>query len=147
MFAIAPSTVLASSPSCDTESFDNWVDQHKAVAESASERKDHRLAVREYTLIAQNLDRCAAFVIAKRTQAGIHAGNTDPAALLQTHVNSNYRSVATYYSFAVEDSRALHDHNLTCRLILNEARALRHTDTALQEWADNFPSEVNTCGK
>ena len=144
--ASASGTAIAS-PNCDSETFDNFVDRHKEIAQNAHDRGDHRVALREYKLIAENFSRCAESDISKRTQAGIQAGNTDPAALHQTHENTSYGEVATYYSFAVDDARALHDRSLTCSFILHEASALQHTETRLEGWSKNFPSEVKACRK
>ena len=144
IFATAPSRILAS-PACDSEAFDNFVDQHKAIAENAHDRGDHRIALREYRLIAENFSRCAESDIAKRTQAGIQAGNTDHALLHQTHENESYGQVAAYYSFAADDARALHNRSVTCTLVLNELSALKHTDTHLDSWYNGFQSEVKAC--
>ena len=146
IFASAPGTAKAS-PSCDSETFYTFVDRHKEIAQNAHDRGDHRVALREYKLIAENFSRCAESDISKRTQAGIQAGNTDPAALHQMHENTSYGEVATYYGFAVDDARAFHDRSLTCSLIRHEASALQHTETRLEEWFKNFPSEVKACRK
>ena len=144
--ASAPDTAKAS-PNCDSETFYNFVDRHKEIAQNAHDRGDHRVALREYKLIAENFSRCAESDISKRTQAGIQAGNTDPAALHQMHENTSYGEMATYYGFAVDDARALHDRSLTCSLILHEASALQHTETRLEGWSKNFSSEVKACRK